>query len=186
MNYRELQAALKPYKQDGLTTITLNSPKFILEAELERLTATTKPEETEPEVIEKREVETVKTRTLTLAVDKKWFDMIASGEKKEEYRKIEQYYCSRFDKPLTHIKFTNGYGKKVPSVTVELLGVGKGIPRPEWSQGEKTIEQGEESFILALGEIVEVNPGELKPISEQRDATTGLWVNPSSEELAIA
>jgi hypothetical protein len=42
-----------------------------------------------------------------------------------------------------------------------LLGIGKGIPKPEWSQGEKTIKQGEESFILALGEIVEVNSGEL-------------------------
>jgi hypothetical protein len=95
-------------------------------------------------------------RTLTLAVEKKWFDMIASGIKKEEYRAITQYFYSRFDKPITHLVITNGYGKKVPSLKVELLGIGKGIPKPEWSQGEKTIKQGEESFILALGEIVQV------------------------------
>jgi hypothetical protein len=103
----------------------------------------------------------ITSRTLTLAVDKKWFDMIASGEKKEEYREIKPYYESRFNKSITHIKFTNGYGHSVPSVTVKLLGIGKGIPKPEWSEGEKTIKQGEESFILALGEIVEVNPDEL-------------------------
>jgi hypothetical protein len=103
----------------------------------------------------------ITSRTLTLAVNDDWFRMIASGVKKEEYRKINQYYYARFDKPITHLVIRNGYGKKRPSVTVELLGIGKGIPKPEWSQGEKTIKQGEESFILALGEIVEVNPDEL-------------------------
>ena len=33
---------------------------------------------------------------LTLPIKKKWFDMIASGEKKEEYREIKPYYDSRF------------------------------------------------------------------------------------------
>lgn len=92
-------------------------------------------------------------KTLILPVKKKWFDMIASGEKLEEYRKIKPYYQTRFDKPLTHIKFTNGYGHKVPSVTVELLGISKGIPKPEWSEG--TIEQGTYVFVLKLGEIVD-------------------------------
>jgi hypothetical protein len=92
-------------------------------------------------------------RILTLAIKKKWFDMISSGIKKEEYRKIDPYFCSRFDKPITHIKFTNGYGKKVPSVTVELIGMWKGIPKPEWSDGEGTVE-GSEVFILTLGEII--------------------------------
>jgi len=104
--------------------------------------------------------------TLVLAIKRKWFDMIASGVKKEEYRKIDQYYYARFDKPITHLVIRNGYGKKRPSVTVELLGIGKGIPKPEWSDGEETIGQETEVFILALGEIIEVNP--------------------SSEELAIA
>lgn len=152
MTYKELQVALKSYKQNGLTTIPLNSPKSMLEAELERLTVA-KTQEIEPEIEWDQDIEVVE-KTLTLPVNKQWFDMIASGVKKEEYRKIEQYYYSRFDKPLTHIKFTRGYGKKVPSVTVELLGIGKGIPKPEWSEGEATIEQGKEVFILALGEIV--------------------------------
>lgn len=33
---------------------------------------------------------------LTLPIKKKWFDMILSGEKKEEYREIKPYYDSRF------------------------------------------------------------------------------------------
>lgn len=33
---------------------------------------------------------------LTLPIKKKWFDMILSGEKKEEYREINDYYRVRF------------------------------------------------------------------------------------------
>lgn len=33
---------------------------------------------------------------LILPIKKKWFDMILSGEKKEEYREIKQYYETRF------------------------------------------------------------------------------------------
>ncbi len=89
---------------------------------------------------------------LTLAIKKKWFDLIASGEKKEEYREIKPYYTTRFHKPLTHIRFTNGYGNSVPSITVELLGISKGIPKPEWSEG--TIEQGTEVYVLSLGDYI--------------------------------
>ena len=88
---------------------------------------------------------------LTLPIKKRWFDLIASGEKKEEYREIKPYYQTRFDKPLTHIRFTNGYGNSVPSVVVELLGISKGIPKPEWSEG--TIEQGTEVYVLSLGDV---------------------------------
>jgi hypothetical protein len=33
---------------------------------------------------------------LTLPIQKRWFDMILSGEKKEEYREIKEYYETRF------------------------------------------------------------------------------------------
>lgn len=33
---------------------------------------------------------------LILPIKKKWFDMIKSGQKKEEYREIKPYYDSRF------------------------------------------------------------------------------------------
>ena len=34
-------------------------------------------------------------KTLTLPLKKKWFDMIASGEKKEEYLEISSYWIKR-------------------------------------------------------------------------------------------
>lgn len=33
---------------------------------------------------------------LTLPIKKKWFDMIKTREKKEEYREIKPYYTTRF------------------------------------------------------------------------------------------
>lgn len=33
---------------------------------------------------------------MTLPIKKQWFDMILSGEKKEEYREIKKYYIDRF------------------------------------------------------------------------------------------
>ena len=64
-------------------------------------------------------------RILTLTLKKKWFDMIASGEKKEEYREIKPYWTKRLeDTPLApfvlnmkkfdKIKFKNGYGIQEP------------------------------------------------------------------------
>ena len=41
MTYKELQAALKTFKAQGLTDIKLNAPKVELQAEYDRLTATT-------------------------------------------------------------------------------------------------------------------------------------------------
>jgi hypothetical protein len=35
-------------------------------------------------------------KTLHLNLKRKWFDMIKSGEKKEEYRDITPYWCSKF------------------------------------------------------------------------------------------
>lgn len=38
-------------------------------------------------------------KTLTLSLKKKWFDMIASGEKQEEYREIKWLWVRRFMYP---------------------------------------------------------------------------------------
>ena len=40
---------------------------------------------------------------LILPIKKKWFDMILSGEKKEEYREIKPYYTSRFSKVFSMV-----------------------------------------------------------------------------------
>ena len=87
---------------------------------------------------------------MLLPIKKKWFDMILSGEKKEEYREIKPYYTKRlqnifgvnaeqwekmcksmeFPFPFT-VTFRNGYSSASPSFDAEVsLKVGYG--REEW------------------------------------------------------
>lgn len=40
-------------------------------------------------------------KTLHLTLNKKWFDMIAAGVKKEEYREIKPYWERRFNPTYT-------------------------------------------------------------------------------------
>ena len=77
---------------------------------------------------------------LILPIKKKWFDMILSGEKKEEYRDIKSYYITRFRNvwgypapwsEIHTIRFRNGYSKDSPSFLADAsLGIGTG--KPEW------------------------------------------------------
>ena len=65
---------------------------------------------------------------LTLPIKKQWYDMILSGEKKEEYREIKSYYTIRFqnigllgkdnipEKCQKEICFRNGYSSSSPSL----------------------------------------------------------------------
>jgi len=64
-------------------------------------------------------------RILHLTLKRKWYDMIASGEKKEEYREIKDYWGVRLKdflvkKPFDYIIFKNGYNKEAPTMIVEL------------------------------------------------------------------
>lgn len=97
-------------------------------------------------------------KILHLTLKKKWFDMIASGEKKEEYRKIKPYWASRLcsgfpclysEKDFDVVVFKNGYSKHAPIVKVEWLGMEIGKAKPYWSDNW----QGE-VFIIKLGKIL--------------------------------
>ncbi len=87
---------------------------------------------------------------LTLPIKKKWFDMIRSGEKKEEYREIKPYWTKRFQtigfldnygfaiphKP-TLITLQNGYRKDAPFVRVwVILNVSEGYEKWGAKPGE--------------------------------------------------
>lgn len=110
---------------------------------------------------------------LTLAIRRKWFNMILSGEKTEEYRKINPYYQTRFNNlfgliivdglsipsPLPELKkdgiqeivFRNGYSKNSPSFVARCsLKIGTG--NPEWGA-----EPNEEYYVLKILEIKEVS-----------------------------
>jgi len=99
---------------------------------------------------------------LVLPIKKKWFDMIKSGEKKEEYREIKPYYTSRFDNMMGNdikidyeldavtflIVFRNGYSIFSPEMKCRCK-LRKGTGRVEWGA-----EEGKEYYILDILEVL--------------------------------
>jgi len=58
--------------------------------------------------------------TLNLTLHKKWFDEIASGKKRVEYRENKPYWNARLDgKEFQTVRFKNGYSSAAPQVVVE-------------------------------------------------------------------
>jgi hypothetical protein len=98
-------------------------------------------------------------KILHLTLKKKWFDMILSGEKKEEYREVKTFWFSRLSennfglqfKEFDAIHFYNGGSPslKYPNFKIECLGIEFGKAVPEWSDNW----QGE-VFVIKLGEII--------------------------------
>ena len=102
---------------------------------------------------------------LVLPIKKKWFDMILSGEKKEEYREIKPYYLSRFknifemhphsfiptDLDEQKIMFRNGYSGTSPSF-VAICTLDIKIGKEEWG-AEKDVEY----YVLTIKDIVSKN-----------------------------
>lgn len=71
---------------------------------------------------------------LVLPIKKKWFDMILSGEKKEEYREIKPYYDKRIGHyaigtgKITTLVLRNGYSYNSPAIKCKCsisIGTGK-------------------------------------------------------------
>ena len=82
-------------------------------------------------------------KTLHLVLKHKWYDMIASGVKKEEYREIKPYWIGRLieqpmDEDSGHVFFRDydcvcfhrGYTYTTITFTVSNIGIGTG--NPEW------------------------------------------------------
>ena len=97
-------------------------------------------------------------KILHLTLKKKWFDMILSGEKKEEYREVKTYWQNRLQingyhrfefKEYDQIIFKNGYSKDARKMVVEFKGCDIGNAIHEWSDGMKG-----EVFVIKLGKIL--------------------------------
>lgn len=108
-------------------------------------------------------------RMIILPITKKWFEMLKSGEKAEEYREIKPYYTVRFlkglgfpkteqdiilellrekeaKKPIT-VLFRNGYSKASPSFMAECyLSIGRG--KEKWGAAP-----GGDYFVLRVAGI---------------------------------
>lgn len=104
-------------------------------------------------------------KILYLTLKKQWFDMIASGEKKEEYRELKDYWCNRFctkewykyefeflekaiDKYYDVVVFRNGYSNNAPVIALECKGITIGKGKNEWGAPSTEV------FIIKLGNIV--------------------------------
>ena len=92
-------------------------------------------------------------RLLHLTLKKKWFDMILSGEKKEEYREMKPYWIARLPaSDYTHVKFRNGYAKNAPWMIIKLTSISDGYGNPGLGA-----PKNEHCYILRLGKIVKSN-----------------------------
>jgi len=100
-------------------------------------------------------------RILQLTLKKQWFDLIASGEKKFEYREYKKHWMSRLlckqgIRNYDEVRFTNGYGKDKPFIRVEFKGAAiiKGAHcSPD--NGEP-LNQEQKYFVIGLGKVLEV------------------------------
>ena len=105
---------------------------------------------------------------LTLPIKKKWFDMIASGEKKEEYREIKPYYTTRFygrayeynvkkgfikeyERKYKTILLRNGYSKSSPTLKANCV-ITKGYGKPELGA-----EPNKEYYVLKIISVERIN-----------------------------
>ncbi len=94
---------------------------------------------------------------LTLPIKKKWFDMIKSGEKKEEYRTRNDYYYTRFKKIIDNLEkgqdqyilLRNGYSSKNPTIKIKVENILIGGGKKEWGYIGP-----EMCFVIRIGEVV--------------------------------
>lgn len=101
-----------------------------------------------------------KEKILHLTLKKKWFDLIASGKKKIEYRECKPYWIKRLTysriwhaKHFDKIIFKNGYNKNAPTIEVQFNSidlVDAYYHKPE--NGEEL--NGGLFFAIKLGEII--------------------------------
>ena len=103
---------------------------------------------------------TKENKTLHLILKRKWWDMIESGEKKEEYRTQNDYWIKRLvdgeyygsdgldrHKPFENVCFHLGYTNTTMTFRIAHIYQGYGVP--EWGGGNERV------FIISLGERIE-------------------------------
>lgn len=100
-------------------------------------------------------------KILDLSLTYHWYDEIAAGRKKEEYRKRSSYYykrltthtqgdCELFYGGIKHfdaVRFHRGQGSRT-TMLVECLGIHIGYGKEEWGAPKEKV------FIIRLGKII--------------------------------
>jgi len=90
-------------------------------------------------------------KTLHLVLKKRWFDMIASGLKLEEYRIIKPYWDVRLNKHYDVVRFRNGYKPDAPVMELELISIKQGMGKPEWGASNYM-----PVYIIRLGRLISI------------------------------
>lgn len=102
-------------------------------------------------------------RILHLTLKKKWFDMIASGEKKEEYREIKLYWA---------VRLLYGFDKTAVSFNL------KDLSKPyKTTSGETLFDAVKKSF-----DAIEFTNGYSSNSPKVRVECTGIDFRPGKEE----
>jgi len=90
-------------------------------------------------------------KILHLTLKKKWFDMILSGKKDEEYRELKEYWATRLEgRNYDVVKFRNGYMKDSPKMTVEYKGFRRGFGSVNHGAPESN-----HVYIIMLGKVLD-------------------------------
>ncbi len=93
-------------------------------------------------------------RILHLTLKRKWFGLIASGKKTEEYRQDKRHWISRLaGQEFDEVHFRNGYSPTSPFMRVKCNGVKYDICERH-------------RFVISLGKILEIRN---YPDSTQRE-----------------
>lgn len=115
-----------------------------------------------------RELKRSECAILPLVLKRKWYDLIESGEKREEYRDYKPYWKRRMVNWTSHqreswdsidnnkwlvIGFSHGYKKPDMFFLLHRHEVREGAVHPEWG------EQRAPHFVLVLGERVTLTEG---------------------------
>lgn len=106
-------------------------------------------------------------KVLHLTIKRQWYDMIASGEKKEEYRDEKEFWIKRLfvnhreyfelqkkgkaTSMFSRVKLYNGWAcsEKYRNITLKVNGYEYREGRPEWGA-----EPGKKYFVIKLGEKI--------------------------------
>ncbi len=93
-------------------------------------------------------------KILHLTLKKKWFDMIDSGEKKEEYREINQYWEDRLGEDANGkfhdvVEFRNGYQKEARRMRFIIEDITNDYGKIEWGADPDKVY-----FVIKLGERI--------------------------------
>lgn len=86
-------------------------------------------------------------KTLNLPLKAKWYEMIESGIKTEEYREIKPYWTKRLLRRYDYVMFSYGYTKRRMIFKIEWIRTGTG--NSEWGA-----VHGRQYYVIKLGERV--------------------------------